>query len=598
MDVVPAARCIGGRELTEPRPAPDGTQVAFVGSWRGLAAIHLVPAEGGPERVLTAEMPPRPGRGLGGGCYDWLPDGSGVVYAGADGAVWLQLRSGLAQQLTPADPDRAPTSPAVSPDGTRVAYVVDLAEVRVLDRRSGTDTRLDDGAFAFVNDPAWSPSGATVLWQAWSPPHMPWDESAVVEAPADGSLPPRADRLAGVQQQQPRVAPDGTWVRVRDDTGVATVWWGGHPLVADGCEHAGPTWGPGQRSYAISPGGHAVAVARNERGFGRLIVVRTGGDHPTVEVARGVHGQLGWVGRLLVALRSGARTPTQVVAYDTATWQRRTLAVGPLAGWEDSPALVEPELVEVEADDGVVLHARRYRTPGPVRGLICWVHGGPTDQWMVTFLPRIVHWVSRGFDVLVPDHRGSTGHGRAYTQALRRRWGELDVADTAVLLHAVHRAGPVGPDRTVLMGASAGGFTVLGLAARHPELAACAAVAYPVCDLPGLAATTHRFEAHYTDLLIGPWPETAQRWQERSPLSFADRLTGLPLLVLHGDADPVVPVDQSRALAQRVADAGGDITLHVYEGEGHGFRRPEHQLDEYERVAAFVEQHLARPAGR
>ncbi len=252
MDVVPAARCIAGRDLTEPRPSPDGRLVAFVASWRGLAAIHVVPTTGGPERLLTAEVPPRPGRGLGGGCYDWLPDSSGVVYAGADGALWLQLLSGVARPLTVADPERPPMAPAVSPDGTRVAYVVDLAEVRVLEVRTGALARLDDGAFAFVNDPSWSPSGATVLWQAWNPPHMPWDESAVVEVPADGSAPPVADLVSGVQQQQPRVAPDGTWVRVRDDTGVLTVWWGARPLIPDAFEHAGPTWGPGQRSPRVA----------------------------------------------------------------------------------------------------------------------------------------------------------------------------------------------------------------------------------------------------------------------------------------------------------------------------------------------------------
>lgn len=598
MRVIPPARCIAGRELTEPRLSPDGTTVAFVASTPAGAAVQLVPVAGGPERQLTADPAPRAGRGLGGGCFDWLPDATGLVYAAADGALWQQPVADAAppRRLTDPDPARPPMAPAASPDGSRVAFAVDLAEIHTVDLGTGERTRLDDAAFEFVNDPCWSPSGS-VAWQAWSPPHMPWDESAVVTWAGSGSGGVSVEQVPLVQQQQPRFASDGVLLRVRDDTGMANVWRGAQPLWEEPFEHAGPTWGPGQRSFASSPDGKFVAFARNERGFGRLCVVAADGSGVVTEVARGVHGQLSWVGSSLAALRTGARTPTQVVAYDTATWARTPLAVGPLAGWEGAEALVEPEAVEL-VTDATVLHARLYRAPGTGARLICWVHGGPTDQWQVTFMPRLAHWISRGYSILVPDHRGSTGHGRAYTQALRGRWGELDVADTAALVRHVQERGGAAPESTVLFGSSAGGLTVLGVAARHPGLASCAVVAYPVSDLISLDEATHRFEAHYTSTLVGARPAADALYRERSPLSYADRLVDVPLLVLHGDADPVVPVEQSRALVERVLDAGGTATLHVYEGEGHGLRVRANQLDEYERVGAFVDRHLPVPSSR
>ena len=82
--------------------------------------------------------------------------------------------------------------------------------------------------------------------------------------------------------------------------------------------------------------------------------------------------------------------------------------------------------------------ARLYRADAPTDRLLCWLHGGPTDQWQVTFMPRIAFWRSQGWNVLVPDHRGSTGHGRAYQQALRGRWGELDVSDTIDAITHAH----------------------------------------------------------------------------------------------------------------------------------------------------------------
>jgi dipeptidyl aminopeptidase/acylaminoacyl peptidase len=126
------------------------------------------------------------------------------------------------------------------------------------------------------------------------------------------------------------------------------------------------------------------------------------------------------------------------------------------------------------------------------------------------------------------------------------------------------------------------------LAARHPDAIAAAVVAYPVTDLVDLAQRSHRFEAHYNDSLVGTLPDAAARFDERAPIRHPERFTRRPILLMHGDADPVVPVDHSRAFTAACAAAGGDIELVVYEGEGHGFRRPENQMDEYRRMHAFL----------
>jgi dipeptidyl aminopeptidase/acylaminoacyl peptidase len=131
---------------------------------------------------------------------------------------------------------------------------------------------------------------------------------------------------------------------------------------------------------------------------------------------------------------------------------------------------------------------------------------------------------------------------------------------------------------------------VLGVLALHDGLAAAGVALYPVTDLADLAARSHRFEAHYTLSLVGPLDQIAL-YRERSPLTFADRIA-VPLLVMHGDVDPVVPIEQSRRLVERIRSCGGDVEFHVMEGEGHGFRAVASKLDEYRLIGAFVSRWL------
>lgn len=575
--------CLGGRDLTEPKLSPDGAIVAFVSKWGSESALVTVPVDGGPERIVTTEPPPAPGRGLGGGCFTWMPDTSGLLYAARDGEIWFQpIPGGPARRITDVGDGHRCEAPAMSVDGSEVAAVVDQAEVVVWDVTGGSGDRLDRGTADFVFDPSPMPNGFDRgwIWQAWNVPDMPWDASRAEFVVERHGVRQHGEFVPSASIQQLRHHPDGRGLSIRDDTGWLNVWLGDEPLVDEPIEHAGPTWGMGQRSYAVSPDGRRVAFGRNERGFGRLCVVDVDTREVT-EAARGVHGQLSWEGERLVALRTGARTPTQVVSYDVTTWDRRVLAIGPVAGWE-AVDLPEPEAVEVE-HDGVVLHARRY-SAGTGR-TICWIHGGPTDQWQVDFRPRVAYWWSRGWDVLVPDPRGSTGHGRSYQQALRGAWGRLDVDDTAAILRAHHAAGAGAPERTVLMGSSSGGLTVLGLLAEHADLAAGGVVLYPVADLAVLAAESHRFEAHYGATLVGPPGDDAYR--SRSPVTYAGAIS-TPVLVMHGDNDPVVPLSSTIELVDTIRAAGGDVELVVYPGEGHGFRNPANRRDEFRRTTEFL----------
>jgi len=585
---IPAAACTAGRTVADPQLSPDGHTVAFLSMGSGPTQLILIDAAGGPERVLPTEVAPSRTHPMAGGVFSWSVDGASIAYCGADGTLWLQPVDGSrSRAIFAAPPDTSLTGPCFSPDGQRVAVVVDERSIMVISL-DGHEAVAVASPTDFVFDPAWL-DPTTLVWHGWSVPDMPWDHSVVWVASADGSSParPLIDH-PGAQVTQPR-PKDGQLAYLSDATGWLNLWVGDRVMVAESFEHGGPTWGPGLRSFAWSPDGRRVAFCRNEGGFGRLCVVDVG-TGAVLEAARAVHAAISWQGDRLVALRTGGITPAVIVSYNVDTWERTVLARGPAIGVERGA--VEPERVTYRGHDGFELHARLYQTPAAVAPrMLCWIHGGPTDQWPVTFNSRIAYFVSRGWNVLVPDHRGSTGHGRAYTQALRGRWGELDVADVEAALAAAHQRGWAPPSRSAVIGGSAGGFTALNVAAHAPEQVAAIVALYPVTDLLQLAATTHRFEAHYCDGLVGVLPEARDGYRERSVLFQSKRIVA-PLLLLHGDDDKVVPVAQSSALAERITADGGDVALHIYPGEGHGWKRPDTVMDELHRVEAFLDRYI------
>lgn len=359
---VPVEWCVGQRELTEPRLSPDGSRLGWMSATARMVELVIETLATGERQTIALDAGLRGGRSMGGGSWTWMPGPEpSVVVCGADGELWwITLDDQPPVRLTDlAATRRAAWSPwsAVTDQGVVVVFSVDAAEIWAVevgaDLAVGRARRLDDttgtaGVVAdFVADPC--VVGDQVWWTAWDVPAMAWDASRLVGVSLDGSA--WWVRSGSAAVQQPRPAPDGRMTCVRDDSGWNNVWCDGEPLVDEPFEHAGPAWGPGARSFAWSPEGDRLAFTRNDGGFGRLCVWSASG---VVEVARGVHGQLSWEGHTLAALRSGARTPTEVVVYDTQTWARRSLEVGPHPSWSTRRAvIVEPEVWSVESVTGL-----------------------------------------------------------------------------------------------------------------------------------------------------------------------------------------------------------------------------------------------------
>ncbi|KAI8868623.1 alpha/beta-hydrolase, partial [Ramicandelaber brevisporus] len=208
-------------------------------------------------------------------------------------------------------------------------------------------------------------------------------------------------------------------------------------------------------------------------------------------------------------------------------------------------------------DDGEQVFGYAYYYPpanphfhgpaGELPPLVTFIHGGPTDHSHGTFTQHLLFFTSRGFGVVDVNYGGSSGYGREYRQRLNGNWGLVDMEDCAAAALHLANSGIVDRNHMAIMGGSSGGFATLATLAFRPGVFGAGLCLFGISDLRTFAAETHKFESHYTESLVGPYPAARHIYEERSPINSADTITA-PVLFLHGTEDKVVPINQSETL--------------------------------------------------
>jgi dipeptidyl aminopeptidase/acylaminoacyl peptidase len=409
---------------------------------------------------------------------------------------------------------------------------------------------------------------------------------------------------------QPQFSPDGEWLAyVSDDTG----WWQIYlynlvsgeqrQITHTPAEHGLPAWVQGMRTYAFTLDSQVIYFLRNQLGRTSLWKVDLiNGDEQQLPVpAIYTHLEQLCVTSLGIAMlaSSPAVGPQVILLPDNDSGVKEQVRILRRSRSEELPAenFSIPQDVNWSGMDGEMVYglfyppvSDRYEGVGKPP-LIVMVHGGPTGQSHCSFDLQVQFFTSRGYAVLDVNYRGSSGYGRAYREKLRGMWGVYDVQDTVSGARFVTDQGWADSSRMVIMGGSAGGLSVLKILEEYPGVFKAGICLYAVSDLFSLAADTHKFEAHYLDSLIGPLPEAAELYRERSPIFHVERIQD-PLAVFQGQDDRVVPAAQSEALAASLRRRGVPHVYHVYTGEGHGFRKIETIEHFYSAVEKFLLQYV------
>ena len=582
---------------------------------RGKSGVLLAQTGADAPRDLTDRQLNVAGRvGYGGGAFTV---GAGKVIFAANGRLYSQaLAGGEARAITPQFGDYA--APALSPDGRWIVYVHSYEHVDGLAIVDAEGAEFP-GKLAYGTDfamqPAWHPAGGHVAYVAWNHPQMPWNgsELRLIRLDLSGSgLPTAADivTLAGDAETaifQPAFSADGRYLAyVSDASGWGQIYLydlesqSHRQLTTAEAEHGAPAWAQGMRTIAWSADSRAIIYLQNQRGFVSLrrCDVATG----TCELMPGLDAYTE-LQQLALAPRSGSAAmiasstliQPRVVSIDS----NRDLRIHRRSGAENLSAsqLSAAEAIAWRGDDGGEIHGLFYPPvlkddmPAGAPPLVVNVHGGPTSQRYAGFAFETQFFTTRGFAVLQVNHRGSTGYGKAYMDMHRGNWGVYDVTDSIAGVKHLERDGRVDAAKAVIMGGSAGGFTVLQSLVDYPGFYKAGVCSYGVSNQFGLLMDTHKFEERYPYWLLGELPEAAELYRERSPVFHADKIVD-PIIVFQGTDDVVVPQDQSDSIVASLRQRGIPHEYHLFEGEGHGWRKPETIERYYDSIERFLLQHV------
>lgn len=496
---------------------------------------------------------------------------------------------------------------AVREDHTGPGEAVNTLVAIPLDRESSGKVLVSGNDFyAF---PRLSPDGQWLAWTTWNHPNMPWDGTDLwlAEVLGDGSL-GAAECVAGGPSEsifQPEWSPDGQLYFVSDRSG----WWNLYRRSTDGhiehlldmaAEFGQPQWRFDVPTYAFVSGEQAVCTYI-QNGLSNLAILDL--DRGVLETLEMPYDEIRSIrygaGRLLFI--AAAPVEPKCVAELRLDDRRLTVLKRSSDLTLDHGYLSRPQPIEFPTNGGKTAHAffylpknKEYQGPvGERPPLIVFTHGGPTSMTTAASRTDIQYWTSRGFAIVDVNYGGSSGYGREYRQRLNGQWGVVDVEDCSNAARYLADEGLVDGGRFAIRGGSAGGYTTLRTLTVS-DLFHVGASYFGLSDLEVFVHDTHKFESQYLTSLVGPFPEQADLYRERSPIYHVDKLSSA-MILFQGLEDKIVPPNQAELILEAVQAKGLPVAYLPFEGEQHGFRRAENikrafeaELYFYGRIFGFV----------
>jgi len=630
-------RYFAARETIAPTVAPDG-RLAFLADTTGTAQVWTVDEPGGwprqrtfyDERVSFVSWSP------GGDADATGPvSGGGAIAFGKDAGAdehdqlfVLDPADGSVERLTDR-PDAIHTWGGWHPDGERIAFAANRREgsrfdvySMALDADEPTLVReADETGFRGVE--GWSPSGDRLLV---SRARASSDDDLYELDVASGERRHLTPHEGHVRYQQPTFGPDGEAVYCLSDANADTkeLVRIDRDTLATETVASGGEWS--LDGLALDAGSGRLAVTRNVDGYGELrvgeLTAPTETDLAAADLPEGVvHDvSMGPRGGRVAATVSAPDLNHSVFAVDPAAgaddadppaaerWTRPSPGGVPLADYQ-SPALIRYEtfdgreipayftLPDGVAEDGSATGGADGDSSGAADDaggvpVVVDIHGGPHHQRRPWFRPIRQFLLDAGYAVFEPNVRGSSGYGAEYA-ALDDVEKRMDsVRDVAEAVAWLGDRSEIDDDRVVAYGRSYGGFMVLAAITEYPELWAAAVDFVGIADWETFLENTGDWRRSHREAEYGSLDADRGFLRSISPIHSVEEIQ-CPLFVQHGENDPRVPVGEARQIAAEVREQGVPVETLLFEDEGHHTTKLENRIELFERIGAFLDEHVA-----
>lgn len=584
------------RGESQPVFSPDGSTIAFISS-RGAAAageeaptaqVYLLRLAGGEADKLTNVKD-----GVTG--FAWSPDARSIAFLSTDtlsrtteaqrkrrddpqvyegdqrlSHVWVvDVATKQEREVAHSTHFTVRGAPTWSPDGARIAFLTSPTTLTRDERRTAYLLTIATGAQSTISaggdvqqTPQWSPDGATLAMAVLTQTHRPHGDSIAERELMNSHL----------------VLYDVASGKLRD---VASAQFDDSPGAI--------TWAPDGR--------HLYFTASDRVWSSVYSFDVASGSYRKLTDRKLVRGlSISKDGSRAAMLMESASAPGDVYASDASFGAPRQLShANPQLA---DIALGESEVITWKSPDGQEVEGVLLRPVGYQAGrrypMLVEPHGGPTGAHTAGFKASWGSpgqmWAGRGWAVLYPNPRGSTGYGEKFMRGNIPDWGGGDYRDIMSGVDAVIARGIADPEKLAVAGWSYGGYMTNWIVTQTTRFKA-ARTGAGLSDLQSMYGTTD-IPGYIGTFFNGmPAKETLDFYRARSPITYVDRVT-TPLLILHGAVDERVPVGQALEFYRALRDRGKTVELVFYPREHHGFTEYYHQIDkmrrEYDWIAKYT----------
>ncbi|MCC6802910.1 MAG: S9 family peptidase [Anaerolineae bacterium] len=580
--------------------SPDGSQIAHVNNATGQFNLWTIPSGGGMAYQLTG-FNDNTVRAIA-----WRPDGQELVFiADQNGDEQHQVytigaRGGWHEPLThKMDSQHLIGSEPYSPDMKTIAYAANDVnpmnmEIIVRDAASGETRRPFPSGGGMYIAVSWSPDGRYLTGLKLTSNAK--QDILLLDTQTDTVI-------QATDQGEEVIFNPGPWAG--DSSGFYIVTNYGREFsglafyrVAEQKWDWVETPEHDVDNVALSKNGRVLVWVVNEGGASKLYGrdLTTGKPLPMPALPTGVIDNIDVNpdGTRAALIFTSPAEASNLYEIDLQTGAMTALGQSMLGG-VDPADMVIPELIAYPTHDGRMIPAWLYRPKGegdkfPV---VLSIHGGPEAQERprYNYNGLYQYLLSRGFGILAPNIRGSTGYGISYQRLIYRDWGGAELGDIEHAAKYLRSLDWVDANRIAVDGGSFGGFATLSAMTRLPEYWA---IGVDLVGPSNLITFVKAVPPHWRSMMkgwVGDPEEDRDLLVERSPITYVDQIRA-PMLVIQGAKDPRVVQAESDQMVERIRQNGGDVRYYVDENEGHGTTRRENSIKWMGMIADYLEEYL------